>query len=207
MLRFTITAGASIRASVTAAAFGLIATPAALASPPENDNFLAASALNRPGAPMPRDNVSYPVTQVTEATLQDDLLAPASAGGPPEPFACGASPLGHTVWYRFFPDVDGRIQLQSVGFDTTLALVPFASLQSPMPQDYICTNRRDDTIENLTAKVDGGVSYAVQVGGAGDAAGSLQVNFTFVPDRDDGVSDAADRCPDRRGTVRGCPPR
>lgn len=191
-----------------ASVFALTGTSAAWASPPENDNFLAAAELNRPGSQMPRDNVSYPVTDVTDATLQGDLLAPPSAGGPPEPSACGSSPLGHTVWYRFFPDVDGRIELQSVGFDTALALVPFASVQSPLPQDYICANRRDDTIEALAAKVERGASYAVQVGGAGDALGVMQVNFTFVPDRDDdGVSDAADRCPDQPGSVDGCLPR
>jgi hypothetical protein len=181
---------------------------AAFASPPDNDNYLAALALNPPGSPMPTDNVSYPVTDVTDATLQGDLLAPPSAGGPPEPTACGSSPLGHTIWYRFFPDVDGRIRIQSVGFDTTVALVPFASVQSPLPQGYICANQRDDTIENLSAKVDGGSAYAVQVGGTGDAVGSLQVNFTFVPDRDDdGFNDSVDRCPQRPGTVNGCPPR
>ncbi|HEY6888343.1 MAG TPA: hypothetical protein VI300_11205, partial [Solirubrobacter sp.] len=194
--------------AATAVVLAFTGTPAVWASPPENDNFLAATALNSPGSQMPRDKVSYPVTDVTDATVQGDLLAPPSAGGPPEPSACGASPLGHTIWFRFFPDVDGGIQLQSVGFDTTLALVPFASVQSPLPQDYRCSNRRDDTIEDLTAKVHRGGSYAVQVGGAADAVGVLQVNFTFVPDRDDdGVSDAVDRCPDRPGTVNGCPPR
>lgn len=180
----------------------------ALASPPDNDNYLAALALNSPGSAMPTDNVSYPVTDVTEATLQGDLLAPPSAGGPPEPSACGSSPLGHTVWYRFFPNVDGHIRIQSVGFDTTVALVPFASVASPLPQDYSCANVRDDTIENLSAKVDGGSAYAVQVGGTGSLVGSLQVNFTFVPDRDDdGFNDSVDRCPRRPGTVNGCPPR
>jgi hypothetical protein len=157
---------------------------------------------------MPTDNISYPVTDVTDATLQADLFAPPTAGGPPEPSACRDTQLGHTVWYRFFPDVDGHIRIQSVGFDTTIALVPFASVQSPLPQGYNCANQRDDTIENLTARVDGGGAYAVQVGGTGSGAGSLQVNFTFVPDRDDdGFNDSVDRCPRRPGTVNGCPPR
>jgi hypothetical protein len=56
--------------------------------------------------------------------------------------------------------------------------------------------------------VEAKTGYAVQVGGAGDAVGSLQVNFTFVPDRDDdGVADPIDHCPTRPGTVNGCPPR
>ena len=182
--------------------------PNAHAAPPDNDNYLAATAVNTPGAEMPRETVSYPETDTAEATLQSDLFAPPSSGGSPEPSACGATPLGRTVWYRFFPDVDGRIDLQSVGFDTTLALVPFTSVESPLPQGYTCSNRRDDRIETLAAPVEAGTGYAVQAGGAGGAAGILQVSFTFVPDRDgDGFADDNDRCPRTPGMANGCPPR
>jgi hypothetical protein len=185
----------------------LLAEPA-IAAPPANDDYLSATPLNEPKSPMPRDTVSSPVTDVSEATVQADLLAPSSSGGPPEPPACGSSQLGHTIWYRFFPDVDGRVRLQAVGLDATLALVPFASVQTPQPQGYVCANQRDDTIETLEAPVEANTGYAVQVGGAGAAVGVLQVNFTFLPDRDgDGVTDDVDRCPRRRGSANGCPPR
>ena len=197
------------RTAIIAAGLAALAgAPAAAASPPENDNYLAATQLNSPGSQMPRDSVSSPVTDTSDATVQADLLSPPSVGGPPEPTACGNSPLGKTVWYRFFPDVPGRMKLEAVGFDTTLALVQFSSVQSPLPQDYTCSNRRDDTIERLEAPVEAGTGYAVQIGGAGSASGSLQVNFTFLPDRDrDGVTDDADRCPRRPGTANGCPPK
>jgi hypothetical protein len=185
----------------------LAGAPVASAAPPENDHYLAATALNAAGSKMPRDTVSSPVTDTTDATLQPDLLAPPAAGGPPEPNACGDTPLGRTVWYRFFPDVDGRIKLQAVGFDATLALVPFTSVNAPLPQGYTCANQREDTIETLEQKVEAGTGYAVQVGGAAGAAGVLQVSFTFQPDRDgDGVNDEVDRCPSRPGTANGCPP-
>jgi hypothetical protein len=183
----------------------LLSAGTASAAPPANDDYLAATALNAPGSEMPRDTVSSPATDTSEATVQADQLG---GGGPPEPSACGATGLGRTVWYRFFPDVDGRIGLQAVGFDATLALVPFKSAQAPLPQDYICVNRRDDMIESLDAPVTAGTGYAVQAGGAAGAAGILQVSFTFAPDRDrDGVTDDQDRCPRKPGTANGCPPK
>ena len=98
-------------------------------------------------------------------------------------------------------------RLQAVGFDATLALVPFTSVDAPLPQGYTCANLRDDTIEMLDAPVEAGTGYAVQVGGAAGAGGVLQVSFTFLPDRDgDGVTDEQDRCPRRPGTANGCPP-
>lgn len=184
-----------------------VAAPASGAAP-ENDDFLAATALNAPGSEMPRDVVTSPATDTWDAALQPDLLSPPFVGGPPEPSACGGVPLDRTVWYRFFPDVDGRVRLQAVGFDATLALVPFTSVDAPLPQGYACANQRDDTIETLEQPVEGGTGYAVQVGGAAGAAGVLQVSFTYLPDRDgDGVSDDADRCPRRPGAVNGCPPK
>ena len=183
-------------------------TAAAVAAPPDNDHYLAATALNAPGSPMPRDTVTSPVVDTSEAGLQADLLNPPAGDGPPEPSVCGEIAVDRTVWFRFFPDVDGRVRLQAVGFDASLALVPFASIAAPLPQGYTCVNRRDDTIEVLEAAVEAGPGYAVQVGGVAGAAGMLQVSFTFLPDRDgDGVTDDADECPRRPGTANGCPPK
>jgi hypothetical protein len=193
---------------LAAAVLLLAVAPAAHAAPPDNDDYLAATALNAPGSEMPRDTVTSPATDTSEATLQADLLDPPSVGGPPEPSACGQSPLDHTVWFRFFPDVAGDIRLQALGYDATLALVPFSAVESPFPQGYDCANRRDDAIETLNRPVESGASYAVQAGGAAGATGTLQVNFTFLPDRDrDGVTDEQDKCPRRPGTANGCPPR
>ena len=181
---------------------------AALAAPPANDAYLAATELNRPGSEMPRETVTTPPTDTSEATLQADLMSPPSSGGPPEPDACAGRPLGRTTWYRFFPDVEGRITIQAVGYDTVVGLVPFDSVAAPLPQGYTCANLRDDTIETLSAPVQAGTGYAVQVGGAQGAAGILQVSFTFAPDRDgDGVPDERDRCPLTPGTANGCPPK
>jgi hypothetical protein len=186
----------------------VVGGPAASAAPPQNDDYLAATALNAPGSEMPRDTVTSPATDTSEASLQDDLLNPPGAGGPPEPSACDGTPLDRTVWYRFVPDVGGRVKLLAVGFDATLAMVPFESVAAPLPQGYTCANRRDDTIESFEAPVEAGAGYAVQVGGAGGAAGILQVSFGFMPDRDgDGVTDDQDRCPRKPGTANGCAPK
>jgi hypothetical protein len=193
----------------------LVSPVAAYAEPPANDDYLAAVALNAPGTALSRDAVTSPPVATGEATVQGDLLAPPSVGGPPEPAVCDAdhTAYGKTVWWRFHPDVDGRIEVQAVGFDTTLALIPFAGLASPSPQGYACAGKRDDTIETMSQAVEAGSSYAVQVGGTADAAGTiasgtLQVTFKFLPDRDgDGVLDDDDECPTTPGTVNGCPPQ
>lgn len=186
----------------------LLAPTGSLAVPPANDDFLNATPLNAPGSRMPRDTITSPLTETAEAGLQGDLLLPPSSGGPPEPAQCGTAALDRTVWFRFFPDVSGRIILQAVGFDATLALVPFTSVSEPLPQGYTCANARDDSIESLRSPVEAGAAYAVQVGGAGGAAGRLQVSFTFQPDRDqDGLGDEQDECPHTPGTESGCPPR
>lgn len=199
-----------MRCPVRALAAALLVTsaiaPAASAAPPENDNYLGATTLNAPGSEMPRDTVTSAATDTSEATLQPDLLSPPAAGGPPEPGACAGTPFDRTIWYRFFPDVDGRVELQAVGLDATLAIVPFGSVAAPLPQGYTCANLRDDTIEMLEVPVEAGTGYAVQAGGAAGARGILQVSFTFLPDRDgDGVTDEADRCPRKPGTANGCP--
>jgi hypothetical protein len=186
------------------AALLLAGAPAASATPPDNDDYLAATAFNAPGEEMPRDAIVWPATDTSEAALQAELFP----GGPPEPIACGSTPLDHSVWYRFVPDVAGRISLEAVGYDSTVALVPFSAPGSPFPEGYDCANRRDDNIETLERAVDAGMSYAVQVAGAQGASGTLQVRSTFLPDRDgDGVSDEQDSCPTRPGTANGCPPR
>jgi hypothetical protein len=59
--------------------------------------------------------------------------------------------------------------------------VPLTSETDPQPQGYTCVNQRDDMIESLDEPVEAGGSYAIQVGGAGGAAGMLQLTFAFLP--------------------------
>ena len=70
--------------------------------------------------------------------------------------------LGSPPWYRFFPDVEGRISMQAVGFDATLALVQLGSVAAPLPQSYTCANSRDDTIETFSSPVEARTPYAVR---------------------------------------------
>ena len=78
--------------------------------------------------------MTSPPADTAEATLQADLFAPPAGGGPPEPNACAGAPLDHTTWWRFFPDVRGRITITAVGFDSVVGLVPFASGPAPLPE-------------------------------------------------------------------------
>ena len=189
----------------------MIAPAAAQAAPPENDDFVAAQRINAVGTAMPRDRITLPTVDTTEATVQADLLSPAGPGGVAEPTDCTSkgrtTPFGKTVWYAFTPDVHGFVAIQSAGYNATLALI---RLEGTSPQDYTCINNLDGLQERMRAEVDAKVAYAIQVGGAADDAGApvsglLDVSVAFTPDRDgDGVIDDRDGCPTRAGPVDGC---
>ena len=190
-------------------AVALLGACPAYATPPANDDYLAATALNTPGSPMPRDTVTTPATDTSEAGLQADLLSPPSNGGPPEPSACGATGLDRTVWYRFFPDVDGRMKLQAVGFDATLALVPFTSVARATAAGlHLHQPARRHRSRRSTRRSRPAPATPCRSAAPRAPAGYCRSASRSWPDRDgDGVTDDDDRCPRRPGTANGCPPR
>ena len=187
-----------------------LGAPAAMAAPPINDNYLSSSRLNEPGKTLDSTHTLVDnQTNTAEATTQADVFAPPRSGGPAEVTACQGTGYGHTVWYDFYPDTDGLVQLQASGYDAVISLFTF-NRSTLVPDLLQCSNALGTgATEKLLTSVQAGKGYTVQIGAVGDG-GPLTFQFDFLRDRDgDGVLDNVDSCPNiaARGTKRGCPPR
>ena len=188
-----------------------MSAPAAIAAPPVNDNYLNSLRLNEPGKALDRTNTLVDKRTTTEATTQPDIFAPPRSGGPAEQAACQGTGYGHTVWYDFYPDVNGLVRIRASGYDAIVSLFPFSrKTLVPAFADGTCVNQAGiGATEELLTSVTGGKAYTVQIGAVGDG-GELTYQFDFLADTDgDGVLDNVDDCPTlaARGTKKGCPPR
>lgn len=192
-----------------------LAPPGASAVPPPNDNYLSPVNINARGAPISRDKLRD-LQDSTEATTQPDLFSPPLAGGGPEPTVCTLNNQSHfygkTIWYDFHPDVNGLAKVNTAGFDTVISVYEYSFQTGLLVRREGCADQAGLSDELVVAVV-GGRSYSIQVGGFVDAsgavaAGPIDTNFQFSPDRDaDGTIDALDRCPRQPGTSDGCPAR
>ena len=190
---------------ITAAVLALPATAAA--APPPNDNYLASSTI---ASAEYRDTID-----TTEATTQPDTFNPNRdglpfAGGDPEPTSCGgASPYGRTAWWDFKAPSDGGFEIKANGgFDVVVALHTWSERTSKITRTLRCQNDEVGSEDVFFPDVRAGTNYTIQVGGANNAGGPLNLEFTYYPDRDgDGVLDATDDCPRQAGIGNsGCPP-
>jgi hypothetical protein len=204
--------GMGLREAVGVAA-ALLALPvgAYAQSPPApaNDNYLQSAGLNAPGSRLERDATLRANVDTTNATVQGDVFNPPQSGGPAELTTCAGASYGKTVWYDFYPDVNGVVQLRASGYDTAITALPF-NRRTGRP-DFAaaqCANVSTSTTESFFVEVQGGDAYTVQLGGVGTAGGPLEFLFDFLADTDaDGVLDEVDRC-DRLAGPRGnngCP--
>ena len=199
-----------LREAVLVAA-ALLALPAGASaqSPPENDNYLQSFGLNQPGSRLERTDTLRATADTTNATVQGDVFNPPQSGGPGQPTTCQGTSYGRTVWYDFYPDVNGVVQLRASGYDTTLAVVPFnRSTGRPNFDRTQCVNQSTSTTEVFLVEVARGDAYTVQIGGAGGIGGPLEFLFDFLADTDgDSVLDDVDRCDRLAGTQSnsGCP--
>lgn len=189
----------------------LLAVPAAAygQTAPVNDNYLDSLRLNDPGSRLERRDTLRDTRDTTNATVQGDVFTPPQSGGPAEQTACTGTSFGHTVWYDFYPDVNGLVRLRASGYDTVLAVVPFNRRTArPNFGSALCANASASTTEEFLVQVRKGDSYSVQVGGVNAAAGPLEFLFDFLADTDgDGVLNTVDRCDRIDGTAanNGCP--
>jgi hypothetical protein len=189
----------------------LLALPAAAsAQAPVNDNYLDSLGLNERGKPLERKDTLSDKRDTTLATVQGDIFTPPKGGGGPERTRCKTTDYGKTVWYDFYPDVNGLVRLRANGFDSVITVVPF-NFTTALPNfpGSLCLNDSASTTEEYLVHVRKGRSYTVQIGGVNNAGGNLEFLFDFLADTDgDGVLDDADNCPRLKGTGgKGCPVR
>ncbi len=91
-----------------------------------NDDYDYAWSFNSAGTPLYPLNTYLEVTDTTDATLQSNIFSPCGLSscpaGPAELDTCYGVNYGSTVWYAFYPDHDGQVEIRTVGFPNVIAL-------------------------------------------------------------------------------------
>ncbi len=149
-------------------------------TPPVNDNYLNSLNLNQPGKPLDRVDTLVDVRDITAATVQPDILAPKP--GPAETTGCNGVTEGHTIWYDFYPDANGLVQIvTSAAFDNIIAVEPYStSTLLPIDSQRKCVVSRTTNEQDLFVNVTAGRAYTIQLGGADTQAGKLEMKFNYL---------------------------
>src|SRR5262249_44561551 len=151
---------------LSAVAFGL-APPSAVASP-GNDNYLDPIALNSPGTPLNATNTLQNVTETIGATLQSNIFDPCNRStcpnGPAELTTCQGVAYGKTVWYVFYPDHNGQVEIRAKGIPNVITLYTMDP-GTRLPHSMQCSSGSKYASNVLHAKVQRGLAYAFQIGG------------------------------------------
>ena len=151
---------------------------------PGNDNFLDAIALNSPGTPLNATDTLQNVNDTIGASLQSNIFDPCNASscpsGPPEMSTCHGVPYGKTVWYDFYPDHNGQVEIRAKGISNVIALYS-VDPETHLPLQLQCASGSHYATNVLHAKVQRGGDYAVQIGARNNnPGGSFKMLFNFV---------------------------
>ncbi len=178
----TMTASAAAPTSPSAPSVCDPAACKAPSAPPINDNYLDSLNLNEPGKPLDRKDQLRDERNTAAATVQSDILSPPSHGGPAELTGCNGVSEGKTIWYDFYPDATGLIEIEtSAAFGTVMALMPFdPKTLLPNYSERQCAVNEPTMAGKLLENVQAGKSYTVQIGGVEEAGGPLEVLFNYV---------------------------
>ncbi len=147
---------------------------------PCNDNYLDSLNLNQPGTPLDRVDTLTDVRNITAATVQSDILAPKP--GPAEVTGCNGTSEGHTIWYDFYPDANGLVQVvTSAAFDTVIAVIPYnTQTLLPIESQRMCVVSDTTNEQDLFVNVAAGKAYNIQIGGVGTQAGVVEMKFNYL---------------------------
>ena len=138
----------------------------------------------RPGAPIAHgqhtlEQRRYP----SAATQQQDVLGACGEllcqSGPAEQSTCKGVSYGKTVWYDFYPDHAGEIEIRTGGIPNVIALYTYDP-HSLIPTQVNCAEGSKYHRNELSEDVRRGVDYTVQIGGRNSIGGPLQVLFNYV---------------------------
>jgi hypothetical protein len=147
---------------------------------PSNDNFLHPLGLNTAGTQLHSVNT---LTDTAGATVQPNLFSPCAQGpcraGPPELTTCRGVRYTNTVWYRFYPDHDGQVEIRTFGIQNVITLYTLDP-QTLVPDFKQCEPGSSYDSNVLFSKVRQGLAYAIQVGARYGAAGVLKMDFYYA---------------------------
>jgi hypothetical protein len=172
------------------AALACLPASALAQTPADPDSYLSPILLNDGDfthpKPIPDGSVPGYTVDTTMYGVQSDVFNPPGSGGPPEPTSCGTTDYGKTVWSVFYADRWGRAAIKAVGgFDPVIAIIPFndpATDATPHISKGLCVDRliglSEDFGDSPPAVAPGW--YAIQMGGSGNAGGTLQGTLEFL---------------------------
>lgn len=150
---------------------------------PTNDSFLYASNLNAPGEPLNSAATLEDTGETIGATVQSNIFSPCGRAvcrpGPAEVTTCHGVSYGKTVWYDFYPEHNGQIEIRTAGFPNVIALYHYDP-HSLLPHEIQCEPGSVYKSNELFAEVKAGVDYTYQIGGRGGAAGGFQMLFNYA---------------------------
>jgi hypothetical protein len=154
--------------------------------PPTNDNYIDSAQVNAPGSRLDPTGTLLDYVNTSTATVQP-LLYPDR----PEPTTCSSPPgrtvnYGKTIWYDFFPHVDGIMALRAngaAGIDPVLGVSQYSRRTSRLQGRFLCQNDpvAGSSFETYSVEVARGRAYTVQVGGVNNSGGQMSMKFDFLP--------------------------
>jgi hypothetical protein len=172
-------------ASPVLLAWGGTLAPASTPAPPVNDAYLSSLELNGPGTKLNDTDTLEDVRNTALATVQTNIFDPCGRAscpsGPAEVTSCRGVNYGNTVWYDFYPNVNGNVQIRTSGYDNVITLYPF-SLKTALPNTSksVCVHANDFPSEQMSVPVKKGGDYTVQIGSVSPGGGPLETLFDFV---------------------------
>jgi len=185
--RHTLRSACGVILTTAACALAFCLAPSGAAAspqPPGNDNYLDPIALNSPGTPLNATDTLENINDTIGATVQANLFDPCNASscpsGPAEVSNCQGVPYDKTVWYDFYPDHNGQVEIRAEGTPNVIALYSFDP-KTHSPHELQCASGSTYARNVLHAKVQRGLDYAFQIGGRNNnAGGPLKMQFNFV---------------------------
>lgn len=151
--------------------------------PPYNDNFLDSVNLNAPHSRLNSINTLQDISDTIGAGLQSNIFDPCGLSGcrrgPAELSTCAGVPYGKTVWYDFYPDHDGQVEIRTAGIANVIALYRYGA-RSLVPHEIQCASGSSAPSNELFANVYKGVDYTYQIGGRAGVGGSLNMLFNYA---------------------------
>ncbi len=167
-------------ALAAATSIAVAQAPSCAGTNPCNDNYLNSLNLNRPNSALDRVDTLTDVRDITSATVQSDILAPKP--GPAELTGCEGDSEGHTIWYDFYPDANGLVQVvTSAAFDNIIAVMPYSpTTLLPNNSARKCVVSSTTNEQDLFVNVTAGKAYTIQIGGVGTAAGQIEMKFNYL---------------------------
>lgn len=152
---------------------------------PINDNYLCSLNFNAPGKPLNSTHTLEDSENLATATVQTNIFSPCGLtncpSGGAEVTSCDNTSYGNTIWYDFYPNVNGLVSIRTQAlFDNIIAVYQYNQQSlTPEPGTATCAVSSLGSAQ-LVAPVKKGADYTVQVGAISNP-GPINVLLDYFP--------------------------